>query len=300
MKTSILLMAILLTPLAHAEGTRGGGDDIGLEFQGELNAALDEIKASDPSLEAQVANLQLDTLYARDGASALVIDEDQKISVGGKVQDCVAVSDTSTMITTITRARWNDLKSLHLKEGIALHEALVLKKVEATGQYPISGKFLAHFGIAADSLLSGNPFPSTALGKVLTVDCKPRKPWNIKGMPVNELFLVFDGKRGLQDPALVASRTINPTLPGGPESYQATLDSDTPGKITYLIGYSFDGSFSSWAVNLDYITFDFKALTLGAVGNGVATEHVVPVRGISVTPVTHSLSCKITNNPPKG
>jgi hypothetical protein len=99
---------------------------------------------------------------------------------------------------------WQALTSLRLKEGIALHEALVLKKIESTCQYSLSGKFLARFGIAADSLLSGNPFPSVGPGKVLTIDCKPRKSWDMKGSRLLELFLVFDGKRGLQDPVRVA------------------------------------------------------------------------------------------------
>jgi hypothetical protein len=300
MKPLFLILALLPFSAHALEGTRGGGDDIGLEFQSELNAALNAIKASDPELEAQIAGLGLDTLYAAGGARALVIDDAQKLVVDGALQDCVAVSDTSTLVTTITRARWHALTSLRLKEGIALHEALVLKKVEATGQYSLSGKFLARFGIAADSLLSGNPFPSVGPGKVLTIDCKPKKSWDMKGSRLLELFLVFDGKRGLQDPVLVAKYDYDVGLPGGPDAFEAELDSDTPGKVLYRIGGSLDNSFSSYTISLDAISFDFKALTLGATGNGIAADHFTPRRGFNQTPVTHDLNCKITNTPPKG
>ena len=265
-----------------------------------LNAALDEVQAAGGDLWTDLSNLHLDSIYDPGSAQALVVDETQTVVVGNVSQDCVATSDTVSMITRITRSRWKDIASLHVKEGIALHEALVLKRIEGTGHYPISSKFLARFGIAPASLLSGNPEPSVGLGKVLTVQCKPKARWRVDaGDDVKNLYLVFDGTRGLMDPALVVTYRTDSGLPPLLDSIEATLDSDTPGKINYRIGASLGGGFAISPLSLSFLTFDFKAMTIGTAGNGSASEKVQAMRGIDRTPVTHDLSCLITDSPPK-
>lgn len=275
------------------EGTRGGADDIGLEFQSMLNMALIQLKSM-PDLHAKIKHLKLESLYKPGGARAITIDEVQKLRIDGKEQDCVATSDWSDNITRITRGRWKEIVSIRLKMGIALHEALVLKKLEFTGQYPISGKFLANLGLDPSALISGNPLPSTLIGKVMTIHCKFDKPWRISGGDrVKELYLVYDGKIGIQDPTLVLLYNTDMGLPAmGPQTEEFRLDSDTPKNIQYR-------PIPSSSIAIDLLQFDFANLKIGLKGRGKVTLYAEPKRGFNVIRPVYDLQCQITDAPPE-
>lgn len=303
-KFGLWLTALACAFAAHGEGTRGGGDDMGLEFQGLLDAALNEIQAGGGALQAQVVGLHLDTLYGPGGARALMTPDLQTVTVDGVTQDGVASSDTGSLLTLVNRARWKDIVSIHLRQGIALHEALVLKQIESTGQYPISGKYLAQFGLLAESLITGQPLPVTTKDHILTVECTPTKFWRVDaGDDVAKLYLVFDGSKGLQDPVVVITYHTGIGLPPMTSTLNAALDSDTPGKILYRMGEDVmdaHGVIEFGPASLAALSFDFKALKLGSVGHGVATDHVEARRGISVLRPAHNLNCKVTDQPPTG
>lgn len=292
----LMLFFIFSSSAAFAfreEGTRGGGDDIGLEFQSKLSLALEDLKSMG-DLYAQVKDLGLESLYSPGHARAITIEEAQTLSIDGKSQDCVATSDLSDFITRITRARWKEIVSISVKKAIALHEALVLREVERTGQYPISGPYLARLGIDSSALISGNPLPSTAIGKVLTIDCKLEKPLRVSaGDRIERIYLVFDGKKGIQDPAFIAVYNTDDGLPPlGDLTSEFLLDSDTPKNIQYRPGQGKN-------TGVDLLTFDFKALVLGAKGRGRMYMYAEPKRGYNVIRPVYDLQCKITDSPPE-
>jgi hypothetical protein len=144
MKHSVWVSTVILAWVTGLSGfagqERGGGDEVGLEFHAAFHSALQELKNKDLATFKQIANAQIE-LVAKN-AKVIVVDEALDVHVKDLIQDSVAANEPHTMTIMINRARWNAIKSPHLKEAIALHEILSLKGLEETGFYPISGRFL--------------------------------------------------------------------------------------------------------------------------------------------------------------
>ncbi|MEN0058239.1 MAG: hypothetical protein AAGB31_05350 [Bdellovibrio sp.] len=141
MKNFLVLMMVLVS-IVKAEasglsssGTRGGGDEVGLNFQATAAAALSYLDHS------SLSPVQLGaTKAALENARYIVVDEALFASVAGASykQNSVALNDKKTRIIYINRERWKALKKPLEKMQIALHELLGLVGLEGTGDYKIS------------------------------------------------------------------------------------------------------------------------------------------------------------------
>lgn len=131
----------------------GGGDEIGLEFQGLFIRALRNIRANNVSLANQVT--ALNPLTDLVNATIVVVDEPLFVTINGITQASVATNQRSTGTIRIHRQRWQSITNVRIKEGIALHEVLSLKGIESTGNYPVSSQYVSYYAFTTDSLVSG-------------------------------------------------------------------------------------------------------------------------------------------------
>ncbi len=152
-KSAVTLTAIILamTSVTHAfleEGTRGGGDNVALEFQQALISAIQESK-SDPQLNKFFTENNIIGTASR--AKIVVVDDALDIKVKDLIQNSVAVNIPAEQKILINRQRWTEVQERRIRNAIALHEVLSLKKIEQTGFYPYSSKYLALVGSSVNS-----------------------------------------------------------------------------------------------------------------------------------------------------
>lgn len=130
----------------------GGGDDLGLEFQQAYSAAVKEIRRDLPELYEILNTNGLAEFPS--SVSVIVVDTDLTVSTDGRLQYSTAVNDAIKNTILINRVRWSTIRDPQVKGALALHEVASLKGLEVTGRYPISGKYLSHYGIITSSLES--------------------------------------------------------------------------------------------------------------------------------------------------
>lgn len=157
-KVSILALALTfcILPAVQAkayDGTRGGGDEIAIEFQSDFFKALKVVESKNVELTKKIDNIDTVSLLGR--AHILTVDEGLKITFDGVTQSSVATNDPASGTILVNRSRWEAIKSQTIREGIALHEVLSLGGIERTGQYPISGQYVAYHGLDLIMLISG-------------------------------------------------------------------------------------------------------------------------------------------------
>jgi hypothetical protein len=150
----IVLTLLCSETLAGGVSIRGGANSAGLGLVEAFRVALAEIKANFPDLQAQIADLNLDALP--ESTSVIGVPTPLKVPAGEGFQDSVADNDYSSNIR-VNEGRWGETSSDRIRQAIALHEFLCLKKVESTGHYPISSAYLAKFHMQNDAqiLISG-------------------------------------------------------------------------------------------------------------------------------------------------
>ena len=302
---SILFTCLMLPLLVYAgnESSAGGGDDIGIEFQSLIIRALDEISTLDPKLSAKLKPLGLESIYAPGSGQALVIDEEQELTVEGKKQSCVALSYPDKMKTTITRKRWESIKSIHVKQAIALHEALVLKKIEGTGHYQLSARYLSYFNLAGESVVTGVP-DLKKTSAPLAIHCAPSDLWKIdSGTSVKNIYVVFNGKKGLSDPTIYFRFATERGLPGfGLTAQKGHLDQEDQGKLSFLGGESYLVGGRISPLKLDKITLGFSKINIGSKGMATATVRDDSEKAPGLEPAqgpSYRLNCFVINELPK-
>lgn len=153
-----LFLSILLTPGAiFAKGRGGGGGDAGgggpiaLEFLAVLDLALKEMKASSPQLYAQLeaAGVNKDVIERID----VIENRELTLTVNGQTRHFTALNYPSSGLIELHQRRWSSILSLDVKAALALHEVASLKRLERTGVYTYSGKYLASKGLTLRSLI---------------------------------------------------------------------------------------------------------------------------------------------------
>jgi hypothetical protein len=152
MKAFIFVTAILACSLSYSANLKtilqtsrlgneggGGGDDLGLKFQASVVSALNNMKASDPETHAKIHAVAEAALKR---AKFVVVDDTLDVGVKDLIQNSVAVNFPETGLIMINRTRWEAVKDSSVEEGISLHEVLSLEKLEQTGMYPYSAKYV--------------------------------------------------------------------------------------------------------------------------------------------------------------
>ncbi len=156
MRALWMIFALTIFPsFAHAgPGDTGGGDELSMEFDASLRTAVEFMRVSGKSEFAPIVGLDWEKILKN--TRKLTVDRRLFVTRDGAKQECVAINHRSKRLIEINRARWKNLPSPRLKEGIALHEVLSLLGLEETGLYHFSGQYLALFGHNPDPYL-GEP-----------------------------------------------------------------------------------------------------------------------------------------------
>jgi len=129
----------------NAMGTKdgGGGSDVGLDFKSAIDEAVQDLRRFFPDIYQDL--LRKDLLTTVDNALLIAVDDALNVVIQELVQDSVAFFIPELQIILINRDKWKQLANLpnkNLRKSTALHEILGLMKIEKTGKYPISSKYL--------------------------------------------------------------------------------------------------------------------------------------------------------------
>jgi hypothetical protein len=144
-KFSLVMLAIVaFANNAHAWKETGGGDEIALEFQRAFANAVRAVKEGKVTGAFTAEDLQQ---TARD-SRIFVVDDALLVTLDGSIQNSIAVNEPAKGLIRINRARWNRLKDERLKEAVALHEVLSLRRIEHTGDYSYSARYLEAYGLS--------------------------------------------------------------------------------------------------------------------------------------------------------
>lgn len=141
--------SIELSKLRGSEGV-GGGDEVGLEFQKVLQDVLEEVRVQMPSLFEVLKRNNLQGLAVN--LKIVVADDELNVGYMAYIQDSTAANLPETLTILVNRKRWLAITDYKLKKAVALHELLSLAKLESTGSYSLSSKYLADQGLAEDYL----------------------------------------------------------------------------------------------------------------------------------------------------
>lgn len=178
--------------------TGGGGDEVGLDFQRALQNSLENMRTKMPELYQSLEKHQLDDVAT--SAKIIVVDEALNVEVKDLLQTSVAVNLPESSTILVNRSRWNALTDNKLKESIALHEILSLKKVESTGSYPVSSKYISREGTSSKKLESSLKVNSIKQIQTLAPEAKPyevlKELFSQASSPITDEDLIrFSGKQ---------------------------------------------------------------------------------------------------------
>jgi len=166
MKKTIILVFVLFASMAQAaqpnlakgsnakafngsEGV-GGGDEVGLEFQRALQDVIAEVQSTMPNLYQKLEENNFSKIVAN--TKVVVADEGLGVEYLAYIQDSVAANIPETATVLVNRQRWIAIQEYKVKKAIAFHEVLSLAKLEETGSYVISSKYLANQGMTPEYL----------------------------------------------------------------------------------------------------------------------------------------------------
>ena len=211
--SSIFLLSLSMTNsyAAVGSGVKGGGDEVGLEFQASFNTALENLKTNNSPAYNVIYHSDIKDIFKK--AKIITVDDALDVTVKDLIQTSVAINIPSTNTVMINRSRWNNITDFYLKEAIALHEILSLVKLEQTGSYPYSAQYLAMMGS-----------DSKRIAKELSVDrIKQLSAKNPKSVPYENLKAFFDeasSAANLDDFDVKGDSTSNQTCQGVTRTYQ--------------------------------------------------------------------------------
>lgn len=132
-------------------GVGGGGDEIALEFQQYAAQALKDIQ-SQPEAFQKYSLKEISSILS--DIQIVVVDESLDVETNELIQNSVAVNIPDKNLIFVNRARWKAVEDVRMKKAISLHELLSLKKIEQTGYYPFSSKYLNSLGVSSKALVS--------------------------------------------------------------------------------------------------------------------------------------------------
>jgi hypothetical protein len=164
--TTVILSS--LTPsLASAGRILKGGDPTAIEF---IQSADDAIRAveQNPALFPEIKGHPLSAILQH--AKILVTEQVLMVEKNGVQQESVAVNWASPDTITINRSRWEAIKSWQIKDAVALHEVLGLAKIENTGIYSVSHRYLDLPGVYCKSGVCSNEIENSAFDVESPVD----------------------------------------------------------------------------------------------------------------------------------
>jgi len=146
MKTMFKILVVLVATISPAFAWKetGGGDEVALDFQRAFSNAVGAVKAGKIAGAFTAEDLQQTAKDSR----VLVVEDRLVVTFNGIAQDSIAANTPSKGIIQINRSRWKNLRDDRLKEAVALHEVLSLRRIESTGDYSYSARYLEAYGLS--------------------------------------------------------------------------------------------------------------------------------------------------------
>lgn len=147
-----------MTASDHQVGN--GGNQIGLEFESAATQAIEEFSASHLMTATPARITQLEN--ALRSTKVVAVEGKLLLDASGTLQNCAAVNEPRAK-TIFVSGKWNDIKDTRVRRALALHELEGIIGEEATGNYLVSGQYLAFTGfgaspqVAFDSTVSSVP-----------------------------------------------------------------------------------------------------------------------------------------------
>lgn len=144
-----MIAILLMTNAAFAaipmegSGVRGGGDELGLQFSVAAQAAILEAGRLDAGLAAVLQSADAGKIAAT--MEVIATDAPLVEFSKGSYQEFVAINEPARGRVYVNRDRWAALGEIG-RRGIALHEVLSLARLEETGRYDHSARYLALLG----------------------------------------------------------------------------------------------------------------------------------------------------------
>ncbi|MGZ3694237.1 MAG: hypothetical protein ACXWQO_08545 [Bdellovibrionota bacterium] len=145
--TAILFTTLISATTSFAGQERGGGDFVGLEATTSAQAALFEL--SQNQALAQRAHLD-ELMELLKNVKVVSVTKDLKVSLQGITQFSTAMNERATATIQVNVALWNGLADPRPRKALMLHELESLLGYESTGDYSISGAYLAATGYTKD------------------------------------------------------------------------------------------------------------------------------------------------------
>jgi len=144
MMIKVLVVLVATSSPVFAWKETGGGDEVALDFQRAFSNAVGAVKAGKIAGAFTAEDLQQTAKDAR----ILVVEDRLVVTLGGIAQESIAVNQPGKGLIQINRSRWTNLRDDRLKEAVALHEVLSLRRIERTGDYSYSARYLEAFGLS--------------------------------------------------------------------------------------------------------------------------------------------------------
>lgn len=118
----------------------GGGDDVGMNFLKTIRDAIENLRRLMPEDYQLIQKNNIEKIVSN--VKIIVVDENLGVRHKGYIQNSVAVNLPQTRVILVNRTKWNAINDMRMREAIAIHEVLSLEKIESTGKYSISAKYL--------------------------------------------------------------------------------------------------------------------------------------------------------------
>lgn len=135
-----ILLSLLVGSLASAGGSVGnGGDPIGLDFLQDANKVVEDV-LGEIQLYPEIKNIDLRATLK--DIKVIVTDETIWVRIGGRKQISTAVNYPDTRTVILNRNLWHKIPTREQKLSLVFHELLGLVRLETSGDYSISKRYL--------------------------------------------------------------------------------------------------------------------------------------------------------------
>lgn len=154
---SLLVGSLTSAARTHDGGSVGnGGDPIGLDFLQNANKVIEDV-LGEIHLYPEIKNVDLRATLK--DIKVIVTDETIWVSIKGQKQISTAVNYPDTRTVILNRNLWNKIPTREQKLSLVFHEILGLVRLETSGDYSISKRYLNRNFENAELLITHKPQP---------------------------------------------------------------------------------------------------------------------------------------------
>ncbi|MGZ3796229.1 MAG: hypothetical protein ACXVB1_07690 [Pseudobdellovibrionaceae bacterium] len=144
------------TKSADGGSVGNGGDPIGLDFLQNANKVIEDVLA-EIHLYPEIKNIDLRATIKE--IKVIVTDETIWVTINGQKQISTAVNYSDTKTVLINRTLWNKIPTREQKLSLVFHEVLGLVRIESSGDYSVSKRYLSSNFENSELIITRMPFP---------------------------------------------------------------------------------------------------------------------------------------------